>query len=206
LSFSGAVFFLSYPTESVLESRIGLSILYEWFGLNLWRFPPGIYFCGVGLLFVSAFTFRLHLGLSLLPISFELTAGATNESAASWDGYKRLILVLLGPYFLIAGLFGFLLNLPYLLVYKLSAGFALHQYWFTGTLGAFLVVGLLFLFLGKDEKRAARQSVQLVELRRVFLAFLLPIGISLLCAALPYVVDRIQWAAYHFGKTTRRTS
>jgi membrane protease YdiL (CAAX protease family) len=95
---------------------------------------------------------------------------------------------------------GLLLSLPYLFGRLLWAKFLLHEFSLMGALESFLVIGVVFLMLGHAGVVTARKVVRWPELGSVFFALLLPLAIGLLCSFLPYVIDRIRWATYDFGK------
>lgn len=61
-------------------------------------------------------------------------------------------------------------------------------------------MGIVFLILGREGVVNARKAVRLPELGSVFFALLLPVAIGLVCSFLPYVIDRIRWATYDFGR------
>jgi membrane protease YdiL (CAAX protease family) len=64
------------------------------------------------------------------------------------------------------------------------------------------MVGMVLLISGKSGREAARKALRLPESRGVLLALLLPVVIGLGCASLQYGIDRADWAAHNFGKTS----
>lgn len=186
---------------SILDRSGGLATAYEWFRANLWRFPTGVYFCAIGLILLGIFTVRIHLALSTLPISVPQRSSG-EEPANSWEQYKWLIFLLVGPYFLITSAFILLLGTSYLLGHRPQQLVDPRFTYLAMALDSWLLIGIILLVIGKDGREVARNSVQLPEPRYALFGLLLPIVVGLACAALPYAIDRAQWAAYSFGKTS----
>jgi len=195
-------FHLSHLPSSVLESRHSAAAVYEWIGANLWKFPAGLYFCFLGLLLVAAFTLRIGLGLSSLPIALR-QRGESSEAPDFWNRYRLLIFVLVCPIFLLAGVLAFLMYLPYFLGAPGPSSLSTTVLTvLTKTVDGLILVGIAFLLLGKAGMKAARKAIRLPKLTGAFLAILLPLGVSLVTAAIPYLVERASWAAYFFGQTS----
>jgi membrane protease YdiL (CAAX protease family) len=186
-------FQLSYLRGSVLETGTSLTVL--------WRFPNGVYFCVVGLFLIVAFTVRIHLGISSLPISLPGPIAPESGAEDTWNRYKWLIFLLLGPYFLFARVIGVLLGLTYLLGHRPPGIVASHPTSLANVLESVLLVAVLLLILRNAGREAVRKSIELPEPRYAFVALFFSVGISLVCAAVPYTAERVHWATYYFGKT-----
>jgi len=195
-------FQFTHSPRSVLDSRPGIGIVYEWFVGNIWKLPTGVYICALGLALLSVFTVRVHLGLSLLPISLREPVASASEDAASWKQYEWLIFVLVCPYFLIAGALGTLLAIPYLLGRRMPEMITMHLSFLSAPLEGLLMIGVLILILGKPGRDAARKSMRLPEPRYVLLAPVLAVAVGIGCAFLQFAIDRTHWAAHSFGKTS----
>jgi len=194
---------LTHPVRSLFESSRAAPALYKWLGANLWNFPAGVHFCFLGLILLAAFTVRIYLGYSSLPVLLKGESHSSGEEEGLWNRYKWLIFILVGPIFLLAGLGVFLGILPYLFAsHPLLSIPAILLTAFTKTVDGLIVIVVALLILGKSERKAAWKCVQLPEPKLVLYALLLPLAISLLVSAAPYLVERAQWATNNFGKNS----
>ncbi len=193
----------THPVRSVFESSGPAVALYKWLGANLWKFPTGVYFCFFGLILLATFTVRIYLGSSSLPVLLRKEPHSSGETEGRWNRYKWLIFTLVGPIFLLAGLAVLLGILPHLFaIHPLSSILATVLAAFTKTVDGLILIVVALLILGKSERKTAWKCVQLPEAKFVLCALLLPLAISLLVSAAPYFMDRAQWAANNFGKTS----
>jgi len=193
----------THPVRSVFESSGPAVTLYKWLGANLWKFPTGVYFCFFGLILLATFTVRIYLGSSSLPVLLKKEPHSSGETEGRWNRYKWLIFTLVGPIFLLAGIAVLLGILPHLFgIHPLSSILATVLAAFTKTVDGLTLIVVALLILGKSERKTAWKCVQLPEARFVLCALLLLLAISLLVSAAPYFMDRAQWAANDFGKTS----
>ncbi len=193
-------FQLTRGTSSILELQSSFAVL-KWLHLNAWKLSPGFYFCAVGLVLILVYAMRLALGLTSLPLSLPKVHAPIGGTPDSWSRVRILVFVLVGPYFLIAGLLGFLFfGLPYIssstIFPALMAVFAKLAI----VLDAALLVGVAVCILGKQGRDAARISLRLPEPRYALLALALAFAVSGLIPGAQYLVDRAHWAAHDFGK------
>jgi membrane protease YdiL (CAAX protease family) len=193
-------FQLTRTTVSIFESQDTLVAL-KWFQLNAWKLSSGFYFCAVGLALILVYTLRLVLGLTSLPLSLPKEHASVCEAADSWSRMRILVFVLVGPYFLIAGLLGLLaFGLPYTAMRSIFPSFMAVFARLATVLDAALLVGIGVYILRKQGRDAARTSLQLPEPRYALLALVLAFAVSSLIPGAQYLVDRAHWAANDFGR------
>jgi membrane protease YdiL (CAAX protease family) len=152
---------------------------------------------------IAVFAFRLYSGKSSLPLALPHRPAPPTESSDSWLQVELLIFILVGPLFLLRGLADVFFGLPSLLwpesvpsYYKSIAMIMASM------VDATIPVGLSVWILGLWAKKAARNSLQLPELRYALFGFLLPIIVTGLPSLAHYFVDRADWVAHYFGQTT----
>ena len=63
-----------------------------------------------------------------------------------------------------------------------------------------LLAGLALYILGRDRRNSERIALRLPELRIALVGLVMPVAISGLFPTAQYLVDRIHWAAYDFGR------
>jgi membrane protease YdiL (CAAX protease family) len=193
-------FRLTRTTASIFQSHDSLVVL-KWLQLNAWKLSAGFYFCTAGLMLVLIYTIRLTLGFTSLPLRLPNENATGEGSAHSRLRVRLLTFVLVGPYFLIPGLLGFLLvGLPYIFSKTAAPAFMDVSAKLAPALDAALLVCTSVCILGKQGRSAARSSLRLPEPRYALLGLLLPFVLGNLFPAAQYVVDRVHWAANDFGK------
>jgi len=100
---------ISRRPSSVFEPPAFLHLSLQWLCSNIWDFPVGLYFCVFSLLLILAFVIRLQFGKSSLPLALPLSSTPSDEAPDSWSRTRLLILILLGPLFVLRGLVSLLL-------------------------------------------------------------------------------------------------
>ena len=159
----------------------------------------GLYFCVFSLLLILAFVIRLQFGKSSLPLALPLSSTPSDEAPDSWSRTRLLILILLGPLFVLRGLVSLLLALPFFFSNQSLPPIYLNVARIIDALvGAAVLVTLALWILGRSRRNVVRNSFRLPEPRHAFFAFLLPIGLSGLLSAPDYLVARTNWAIYAF--------
>jgi len=192
-------FQLARTASSIFELH-GSPVVFKIY-LNAWKLSPGLYFCAVGLVLILVYTMRLALGLTSLPLSLPNELVPSDGNPDSWPQVRLLIFVLVGPLFLIAGLFVFLLvGIPYISSMTGSPVFVAAFAKLAPVLDAALLVGISVYILGKQGRDAAQASLRLPEPRYAVLGVLLPLALSSLFPTSQYLIDRAHWAAHDFGK------
>jgi len=150
---------------------------------------------------ILLYTMRLGMGVSSLPLSLPKEHSQGDEDPDSWPQVHLLVFVLVGPYFLIAGLLGVLLfGLPYAAMRTISPSFMAVFGRLAPALDAALLIGTSLCILGKQGRQAARSSLRLPEPRYVSIGLILAFAVSGLIPCVHYLVDRAHWAAHDFGK------
>jgi membrane protease YdiL (CAAX protease family) len=193
---------ISRRPSSVFEPPAFLPLPLQWLRSNIWDFPVGLYFCVFSLLLILAFVIRLQFGKSSLPLVLPLSSISSDETPDSWGRTRFLILILLGPLFLLCGLVGLPLALPFILSNQSLPSVYLNVARIIEALvGAAVLIALALWILGQSRRNVVRSSFQLPEPRYAFFAFLLPIGLSGLLSAPDYLVARTNWAIYAFHQT-----
>ncbi len=193
---------ISRRPSSVFEPPAFLPLTFQWLRSNIWDFPVGLYFCVFSLLLILAFLIRLQFGKSSLPLALPLSSISSDETPDSWGRTRFLVLTLLGPLFLLRGLVGLPLALPFILSnHSLPPVYLNFARIIEALAGAAVLVALALWILGLSRRNVVRSSFQLPEPRYAFFAFLLPIGLSGLLSAPDYVVARTNWAIYAFHQT-----
>jgi len=118
-----------------------------------------------------------------------------------WSRAKLLNFVLIGPYFLLLGLLGFLiLGLPYIFLHTLSPRIAGNLANIAGVLETVLLICTAVFILGGQRISLFRDSLRLPGLQSLLIAATLPVAI---CGLVPfswYVIDRADWAAHSFAR------
>jgi membrane protease YdiL (CAAX protease family) len=186
--------------SSVFELHSSHVVL-KWIQLNAWRLPAGFYFCAVGLVLILAYMLRFALGLTSLPLSWPNELVPSDRNADSWPRVRQLVFVLVGPYFMIAGLLGILLfGFVYTAKRTISSSFMDLFGRLAPVLEAALLVGIAVYILGKQGRNAARTSLKLPEPRYALLGLILAFAVSSLISGTQYLVDRAYWAAHDFGR------
>jgi len=110
--------------------------------------------------------------------------------------------VLVGPYFMIAGLLGILaFCLAYSAMRTIFPSFMDLFVRLAPVLDAALLVGIAACILGKEGRNAARASLKLPEPRYALLGLILAFTVSSLIPGAQYLVDRANWAVHDFGKS-----
>lgn len=194
-------YWLSGSGTSVLDSHALTPLVYRWLQASFWHFPVGFDFCLFSLLLIGVFLFRLRSATSALPLALPGPTTSLDEAADLWPKIQLLIFTLLAPLFLIAGLFGILLGLPYFFLHgSVLANYASMMRIVGSVLDAALLIALALWILGSWGRNAARRSLQLPEPRYALLGLLLPILISGLPQVLDFLIDRTQWAIYFFNQ------
>lgn len=206
--------------HSVFEKRSIFDTSSEWSSVNLLKAPPILLVCLIGLVLIAIFTVRVFLRVSALPLALTRRPGELQDSASSehgtrwllfrapdfddgsqesWDRYRWLIFVLLGPLFLISNAFAMLLFLP-----DLFRMHSLPESLFTALArisGGVVILGIVVLILGKPSLRMMRECTHLPEPRYALLALALAGCINIAAPVGAYLVARVQWAAFQFGET-----
>jgi membrane protease YdiL (CAAX protease family) len=193
-------FQLTRSVSSVFELHSSYAVL-KWIQLNVWRLPTGFYFCAVGSVLILAYMLRFALGLTSLPLSWPNEHVPSDRNADSWPRVRQLVFVLVGPYFMIAGLLGILVfGLAYTGMRTISPSFMDLLGRLAPVLDAVLLVGIAVYILGKPGRDAARTSLNLPEPRNALLGLILAFAVSSLIPGTQYLADRAHWAAHDFGK------
>jgi|ERR1700722_1352188 len=191
---------ISRRPSSVFEPPALLPL--QWLRSNIWGFPVGLYFCVFSLLLILAFVIRLQFGKSSLPLVLPLSSIPSDETPDSWNRTRFLILILLGPLFLLSGLVRLPLALPFIFSNQsLPSAYLNVARIIEALVEAAVLMALALWILGQPRRNVVRRSFQLPEPRYAFLAFLLPIGLSGLLSAPAYLVARTNWAIYAFQQT-----
>jgi membrane protease YdiL (CAAX protease family) len=204
LGFILPIFYsVSRPTTSVLVPTTPLSLSLQWLRSNILDFPVGLYFCLFSLLPILAFMVRLQSGKSSLPLALPLSSISSDDTTDSWGRIRFLIFVLLCPLFLLQGVAGFPLALPYILSNHLLPSVYSDLMRVAGALvDAAVLVGIALWILGRSGRKMVRSSFQLPEPHDAFFAFLLPVGLAGLLSAPSYLFARTNWAIYAIHQTS----
>jgi membrane protease YdiL (CAAX protease family) len=194
-------FQITQATPSVFDPHLNLVFVIRWFQLNALKFSPGVYFSAAGLLLILVFTIRLALRKTSLQFTLSNERASGDDRGDPWSQMRLLVFVLVGPYFLVGGLFTLLLLfVPALVSLPLSPTYWSVTARITPVLEGGVLVGVSLWILGKRGRTAARDALQLPELRFALVALILAVAISGLIPGAQYLIDRAQWAAYDFGR------
>jgi len=149
------------PTSILYRRRMSTGVP-SWFHLNLLNFPTGLLICAGGVLLILVFVVLLFRGASSLPLALSTGEARTEEKPEMWSRVRLLNFVLMGPYFLLLGLLGFLiLGLPYIFLHTLSPKIAGNLANVAGVLGAVLLNCTAAFILGGQSISLLRDSLRL---------------------------------------------
>lgn len=192
--------FLSEKYQSLFAPRPGLAgFLHE--GAVVFKgHPTGLTFACIALAMLGAFTIRMHLGISSLPLRLAGPIRSEEESAEPWNSTLMLIFVLVCPLFLLHQFTGVLFSIPGLYWNRVGSwGFTIYST-LTEIFSASLLVLLAVLILGKSGIKSARASLRVPEPRFAFFGLILPVLVCFMISSVGYGLDRARWAAHDFGK------
>ncbi|MFI5098330.1 MAG: hypothetical protein ACHQT6_10190, partial [Candidatus Acidiferrales bacterium] len=157
-------FQITQATPSVFDPHLNLVFVIRWFQLNALKFSPGVYFSAAGLLLILVFAIRLALGETSLQFTLSNEQAPDDDPPQSWLRVRLLVFVLIGPYFLLAGLLGIaLFGIPFIASATLSPTFWAVSRGIAIVLDGLLIVGVSLWILGKRGRTAARNALQLPE-------------------------------------------
>lgn len=195
-------FDLTVGEPSVLDTHSRVWKIFPWVKVNISNLPTGLFILALGLGFVTVYLSRMALRVGSLPLTLSNVNSANKEEQQAWFGDKIVLFVLIG-------VFGFLVDLCYLLatlIWKLPLTHVnthFTNYVFrlvSALLDAGLLLAISFYVFGRRGRTAARLSLKLPELRFAGAAFLLPAAAFALIPAVRFIFDRRHWAAYDFGR------
>jgi len=189
--------------DSVLRFHPGPRFVLSWFSSNAGNFPTGVYICTLGLLMAGAFTVRLNLGLTSLPLSIYSGSKASPQTIDSWFRIKLLVFFLVCPLVflqLVSNVLLFISQRGWSRMFHSSSGVIYEV--LAEFLAAFVLVVASVLILGRGGRRDARASVRLPVPYSLLIALALPIGISYLISCFAYSTDRMEWVASWLSRSS----
>ena len=160
-------FFQINPAKpSIFESQGSAVYVINWLQTNVLKFSSGFSVCALGLMLILFFMSRLALGATSLQFGLPNEQLPRDDCADSWSRMRLLVFLLVGPYYLLAGLVSFLLlGVPDIVSLSLSPTFWAISTSIATVLDGVLLAGLALYILGRDGRNSARIALRLPELR-----------------------------------------
>src|SRR5579862_1908209 len=192
-------FELGRQTSSVLHFKSDYGAFPRWLRQDAVWLPSGQVLCAIGLALVVIFAIRLAMGRSTLPLRLS-TQSADGVFDDKWSNETILVFVLVGPYFLMAGLIEtVIIGLPFLFLHGNTA--VLGR---LGVVAAFfdgvLLIATAVFVLGRPAALKLKAFLRLPDPQDLAVALALPAAITYAVPTAQYVLDRVEWASQFYGR------
>jgi membrane protease YdiL (CAAX protease family) len=183
---------------SVLHFKNSGGSFLSWLKANAVYLPAGPSLCTVGAALILGFAVRLALRKSVLPIEISLSCQSVDDGP--WRRVRSLTFVLVGPYFLLAGMMELLVFAPvYVSGHVPAKGLGIYSN-LVAILEPAVLLAVAAFSLKRNWRDTIRACLRLPKISDAAVAFAIPVGVTLLLPAARFVFDRVQWAARDFGR------
>lgn len=192
--------YVNKPFISTLDTRSILLHAIRWVQSTLWMFTPGFRFALIGLSLIVIFTWRLACGLVSLPLALPGAGVTKSEDSKSWQRVQFLTWAVEGPLFLLDGLLGFIIAIPYIFFAQRPS--FIQSTWFSrssSVLDSLILTTIALWIVGGTGIYVAKNATRMSQPNYVLLALAFSIGIELVLSTGHYLVDRTLWSASKFG-------
>jgi membrane protease YdiL (CAAX protease family) len=189
---------LDIPVESVTQR--GLLEKAGAIGI-LWSLGPALHMSILGLVFVLFFLRRLATGASRLPVSLAHNQDVLPGEEDAWERIPIFLFISITCVPSITNVNDSIVGVAYGLVAKygnyrlLPPGRVL-----SGALVVAFLAGIAAWAAGEGRWKELRQFLRPPEIKFGMLGLIIPTAIEQMPDLLAYILDRVRWAAFYFGK------